>query len=63
MNDRVPLAGKQVFTGLRNSVFVLLMVILLVVHSEAPPGAQAGLANGFCKQSTHSRGILQGTEK
>lgn len=45
----VPLAGKQVYAGLRNIIFFLLMVILLVVHSEAPSGAWAGLANGFCK--------------
>lgn len=63
MNYHVPLAGKKVFTGLRNSVLILLMVILLVVHSEVPSGAWTGLANGFCKQSTHSSGILQGIEK
>lgn len=63
VNYRVPLAGKQMFTGLRNSIFLLWMVILLVVHSEAPPEAQVGLANGFFKQSIHSRGILQGIEK
>lgn len=49
MNYRVPLAGKRVFTGLRNSLLVLLMVILLVVHFKAPSGAWTGLANGFCK--------------